>query len=529
MNGSDGDCSACRGSGAGPGETDVRTGARLSRRAALRLGGAAGVAAAVSSRLSPLGALARGRASRETRIEPVPDWPAPPIVTRAQWGADESIREAGQIYDPVVEKIVVHHTVTPNHPTDPAATVRSVYNYHVSGEYIDVAYNWLIDEQGRIYEGRWARDYPGGVTHTGERRSRQVRGGHAYLHNSRTIGIAMLGTWTTTLPPQPAIDALETLIAWKCARWGIDPRGSSSYLRSDGVVEYLPNIIGHRDVRATTCPGDPILGMLPGLRDTVAAGMKRGRNGYWIVSSAGGVIPFGDLADRGDLVRLGVRGSIVGMAAHPGGRGYWLLGSDGGIFAFGAARFFGSTGGMRLDRPVVGMAATPSGKGYWLVASDGGIFSFGDARFFGSTGGMRLDRPVVGMAATPSGKGYWLVASDGGIFSFGDARFFGSTGGMRLDRPVVGMAATPSGKGYWLVASDGGIFTFGKARFHGSAQTHHPNAPVVDILATTTGDGYAILSGDGGVYTFGDARYLGASAGRLRDAVGIGGLLGPRA
>lgn len=445
MNGSDGDCSACRGSGAGPGETDVRTGARLSRRAALRLGGAAGVAAAVSSRLSPLGALARGRASRETRIEPVPDWPAPPIVTRAQWGADESIREAGQIYDPVVEKIVVHHTVTPNHPTDPAATVRSVYNYHVSGEYIDVAYNWLIDEQGRIYEGRWARDYPGGVTHTGERRSRQVRGGHAYLHNSRTIGIAMLGTWTTTLPPQPAIDALETLIAWKCARWGIDPRGSSSYLRSDGVVEYLPNIIGHRDVRATTCPGDPILGMLPGLRDTVAAGMKRGRNGYWIVSSAGGVIPFGDLADRGDLVRLGVRGSIVGMAAHPGGRGYWLLGSDGGIFAFGAARFFGSTGGMRLDRPVVGMAATPSGKGYWLVASDGGIF------------------------------------------------------------------------------------TFGKARFHGSAQTHHPNAPVVDILATTTGDGYAILSGDGGVYTFGDARYLGASAGRLRDAVGIGGLLGPRA
>ncbi len=486
MEGSDGDCPACRESGEGSDDREVRPPTRLSRRAVLGIGGAAGAAAVVVPQLGSFGsarALADDQVAPAPRIARVPDWPVPPVVTRAQWGADESIREGGQIYDDAVEKIVVHHTVTPNHPADPSSTVRGVYRYHVSGEYIDIAYNWVIDEQGRIYEGRWARDYPEGAAHTGELFSEQVRGGHAYMHNTRTIGIAMLGTWTTLAPPAPAVNALENLIAWKCARWGIDPRGSSSYLRSDGVAEVLPNIIGHRDVRATTCPGDPLLALLPDLRERVAQRMQGGNAGYWIASSAGGVVSFGDLPDRGDLVRLGVRGEVVGIAAHGSGRGYWLLGDDGGIFAFGRATFFGSTGGMRLYRPMVGMAATPSGKGYWLVASDGGIFSFGDARFFGSTGGMRLDRPMVGMAATPSGKGYWLVASDGGIFNFGDAAF------------------------------------------HGSAQSHRLSAPAVSVMATSTGGGYAVLSRAGGVYTFGDAPYFGGSAGRLRDAVGFAGRL----
>ena len=86
------------------------------------------------------------------------------------------------------------------------------------------------------------------------------------------------------------------------------------------------------------------------------------------------------------------------MAATPSGHGYWLVSSDGGIFPFGDAGGFGSTGAMRLNKPIVGMAGTPSGGGYWLVASDGGIFPFGDASGFGSTGSTRLNAPIVGMA-----------------------------------------------------------------------------------------------------------------------------------
>lgn len=516
-------CPACKGHSSSPG----RPPAGLTRRAVLRLGAVAGAAITVAPRARRFGSASLASAEPVSAVSPILDWPVPAIITRSQWGADESIREGGQEYDDVVEKLIVHHTVTPNHPADPASTVRGIYHYHTSGEYIDVAYNWLIDEQGRIYEGRWARDYAAGKAHTGEKAGEQVRGGHTYRHNSRTVGIAMLGTWTTVAPPAPALDALVTLLAWKCARWGIDPAGSSRYVCSDGAVDTLANIIGHRNAKPTTCPGDPLLSLLPSIRERVAGRLKGATTGYWITSSAGDVVALGDLPDEGGLPDLSVRAHVQAIAGHRSGRGYWLLGTDGGVFSFGRARFYGSTGGMRLNQPVVGIAATPTGGGYWLVARDGGIFSYGDAGFYGSTGGTHLNAPVVGMASTPSGKGYWLVARDGGVFNFGDAGLFGSAVGMGLQTEVVTLAPTHTGRGYWLACANGRVLHFGDAQWHGAPDASRLRAPVVDMAASSTGMGYSLLTGAGGVYSFGDAPYFGGSSGRLADAVGFAGRFVP--
>ena len=161
---------------------------------------------------------------------------------------------------------------------------------------------------------------------------------------------------------------------------------------------------------------------------------------------------------------------VVAIAVTPTGRGYWLATSAGGIMARGDAHRLGSAIDIRLNHPIVAITRTPSGRGYWLVASDGGVFSFGSAHFYGSTGNIRLQRPIVAAAATPTGRGYWLVASDGGVFTFGDAHFYGSTGARTLTRPVVGIAPTPSGRGYWLVTSNGKVFNFGDAHFHGAVE-----------------------------------------------------------
>ena len=83
--------------------------------------------------------------------------PRPGIVTRAGWGADESIRESGFVYTGDVRAVFVHHTDTANDYscTDTPKIIRSIYQYHVkSNGWRDIGYNFLVDRCGTIYEGR---------------------------------------------------------------------------------------------------------------------------------------------------------------------------------------------------------------------------------------------------------------------------------------------------------------------------------------------------------------------------------------
>src|SRR5207253_2037642 len=144
-----------------------------------------------------------GSSTTTTTSKPKAKAAEPPVVTRAQWGADESIRKNNQKYAPIT-KLFVHHTVTsPDGPDpDPAATVRAIYAYHVQGNgWDDIGYNFLIDAQGRVYEGRWARDYAPGETPTGEDLNENgVVGAHVLNHNIGSAGIAMLGDFSNGEP-----------------------------------------------------------------------------------------------------------------------------------------------------------------------------------------------------------------------------------------------------------------------------------------------------------------------------------------
>ena len=114
------------------------------------------------------------------------------IVPRAGWGADEKLRfdkDNKEIWPPdyrAIKKVIVHHTVTRDPETDPRATLRAIYQYHaVSRGWGDIGYNFLIDQQGTIYEGRFGGD--------------RVVGGHALQYNWGSIGIAILGDYTGSL------------------------------------------------------------------------------------------------------------------------------------------------------------------------------------------------------------------------------------------------------------------------------------------------------------------------------------------
>ncbi|MGH9266791.1 MAG: N-acetylmuramoyl-L-alanine amidase, partial [Acidimicrobiales bacterium] len=437
-----------------------------------------------------------------------PGAPQPDIVSRAEWGADESLRNGTPEYAPV-GRFSIHHTVTASADPNPAATLRAILAYHVvANGWQDIGYNFLVDAQGRVYEGRHARSYRLGEEPTGLALDGQgVVGAHTLGNNTGTVGVALLGTYSSTAPATAAMRSLERLLAWSADRHGIDPLGVTQW-----TTGTHPTIVGHRDAVATACPGDLLYAALPAVRREVANNIADAHGatltrGYWVLAANGRLVRFGEAQPWRE-----VPGPATSLASTPAANGVWALSSGGRVTAYGDAGLFGSTEGTRLNAPAVRLEPTPTGRGYWLLGGDGGVFSFGDAEFFGSTGNLRLNAPVISMASTPTGKGYWLLARDGGVFTFGDAEFLGSTGDLRLNAPVSSMAPHPSGKGYWLQATDGGIFSFGALTFHGSLPGLGlpGTARTVQIRATSTGNGYYVLGADGGIFTFGDTRFLGA-------------------
>ncbi len=204
----------------------------------------------------------------------------PAVSARSAWGADESLRfnpdgtlrQAPTYY--ATSKLIVHHTDTTNADPDPAATLRAIYRYHVVTQgWADIGYNFLIDESGRTWEGRWSRDYAVGSAPSGDdAQGRGVTGSHTGGWNSGTVGVALLGTLTDREATPAARRALVDLLAWEAERNVLDPRATTSFTNPvSGAVITTANIAGHRDYTATECPGGIFYATLPQLRADVAA------------------------------------------------------------------------------------------------------------------------------------------------------------------------------------------------------------------------------------------------------------------
>jgi putative cell wall-binding protein len=211
----------------------------------------------------------------------------PTIYTRAQWGADESIRKGEPSYG-TVKAGFVHHTVDANGYTSSQvpAILRGIYSFHVKGRgWSDVGYNFLIDRFGRTWEGRY-----GGI-------DKPVIGAHTGGFNSQLFGAAAIGTYTSVAPPQAVLDAYSRLMAWKLGLHHIDP---STKVLLDGATYSNYTISGHRDgegtVNQTACPGQALYNKLPTLR-TAAKSLQgtmfygpRTSSTSWFYGSAGPTI-----------------------------------------------------------------------------------------------------------------------------------------------------------------------------------------------------------------------------------------------
>lgn len=206
-------------------------------------------------------------------------------LSRADWGADESMRfdEQGRVIWPVsfhpLQVVTIHHSENENGDDEWPERVRAMYHYHaVELGWGDLGYNALIDELGRVYEGRWSGKVSRSCLWNGGDGSdfghapdgRVVTGGHNDAVNEGNFGISVLGDFHVAAPTSAAVDGLEESLARLLKQHHLNPVGTVNYRNPvDGVTRTLPTISAHIDWVETYCPGEYLLELLPAIRQEV--------------------------------------------------------------------------------------------------------------------------------------------------------------------------------------------------------------------------------------------------------------------
>ncbi|WP_126688250.1 FG-GAP-like repeat-containing protein [Nocardioides ferulae] len=207
----------------------------------------------------------------------------PEIFSRAQWGANESLRQKSSLSYYEVHAGFVHHTVNANDYTraEVPGILRSIYAYHTQSRgWSDVGYNFLVDRFGRIWEGRY-----GGV-------DRPVVGAHTLGYNENSFAMSAIGNFETVQPTAAMLEAYGALFAWKLSLHGVDAASSKQWVGSRN----FPAINGHRDAASTACPGRHLYARLDRIRE-LAAQTQRGWEGRELQSDVAGS-PHPDLLVR---------------------------------------------------------------------------------------------------------------------------------------------------------------------------------------------------------------------------------------
>lgn len=185
----------------------------------------------------------------------------PNFCDRSCWCPSGDCNPQSAPYPTDVTHIIVHHSAT-NYSagTDYAQVVYSYWDYHVNTHgWNDIGYNWLVDPNGVLYEGR----------------GDGIQGAHFSCMNGHTMGVCVIGNFETATPTTQAIAMLEDLIAWETTDKGLDVLANTYHSPSQ---LNLYTVSGHKDGNpspvgcpsGTLCPGTNLYSELASIRTDVS-------------------------------------------------------------------------------------------------------------------------------------------------------------------------------------------------------------------------------------------------------------------
>lgn len=195
------------------------------------------------------------------------------IVSRAEWGARQP--KAQKFFTPSelpCSELWLHHTAGSESGAD---GMRRIQRFHMDTRgWHDIAYSFVVDRDGTVYEGRGFGVKPGATKN----------------HNSDSHAICVMGNYQTHDVPGPVVEALAGLVRHG-ARRGFWPD------RFTG---------GHRDVGSTSCPGTNLYALLDDINRRAA------RDARYVMD----ILLYAKRSAGPDLVA-----ALAAAAALPGGGG----------------------------------------------------------------------------------------------------------------------------------------------------------------------------------------------------------------
>jgi hypothetical protein len=193
----------------------------------------------------PVAVLAKGGG---TPVRPSGHGYAPPKINgRETWNARPMSMRGEPEPMGKITRVTLHHTADPRPCGATYAAVAERMKAYQTGHqqanhWADIGYHFVIDRQGRIWEGR-ELSWKG--AHAGNKQA-----------NENNVGIALIGNFENADPPAAQREAAEELIAWLAREYGI----GSSKIYGHGEIEKMYGIKG------TCCPGKRFGPTLAGIK-----------------------------------------------------------------------------------------------------------------------------------------------------------------------------------------------------------------------------------------------------------------------
>lgn len=129
-----------------------------------------------------------------------------------------------------IRRITVHHDGMPpidlRHEGDVKARLEQIRRAHISrreGPFADIGYHYIIDPQGRIWEGRPVR----------------YQGAHVKENNEHNLGIMVLGSFDQERPTPEALATLDEFVADRMRAYRVP----------------INRVYTHQEIMPTACPG----------------------------------------------------------------------------------------------------------------------------------------------------------------------------------------------------------------------------------------------------------------------------------